>query len=305
MSVDVSVIIATYNVENYIQRSVDSALASVDVNVEVIIVDDCSTDNTWSLLQEIDDSRVHVYQLPQNSGPSVARNEALSHCKGEWVAVLDGDDAFEPQRLSRLLATARNKEADWVIDNLTIVQEIDDTRIPMFKNFDQYDTISLGDYIAGNRFGGKDYPLGYTKPFISRSFLEKHSLRYNPEIRIGEDYIFMAEALALGAKCITENSSGYLYTVRAGSISHRIKPEDIQVIQHIDAQFISKYPLEGKALKAQKKRQANLKEMYAFTLLVDAIKSKDLKGIFKSLLLGPTAPRHLSEAIMKRLKGRS
>lgn len=303
MGIDVSVIVASYNIENYVERAVNSALASRDVTVEVIVVDDCSTDGTWQILSQIRDPRVKIYQQPQNGGPSMARNTALSHCQGEWIAVLDGDDVYDEGRLSRLLQTARNKEADWVIDNLTIVREDDGAQFPMFKDFSKRDYLSLADYIRGNCFGRKEYPLGYTKPFISRTFLEKHQLRYNPDIRIGEDYIFMAEALALGAVCAVDDTSGYFYTVRSGSISHRLKPSDVQTIQDVDTTFIEKFPLDDEALKAQKKRSFSLKETYAFTLLVDAIKSKSLGGIIKALLICPTAPRHLSEAIVKRVKG--
>lgn len=303
MSIDVSVIITTYNVERYIERAINSVLVQKDISFEIIVVDDCSTDDTWSIISNLSDERIKSFQLSQNGGPSTARNKAIEECSGDWIAVLDGDDSFDDHRLCACLAKAKENHANLIIDNLTIYRESDGEKYPMFspERFSHYDILSLAQYIEGNSFNGKGYPLGYTKPFISREFINKHNLRYDPEIRIGEDYIFMAEALALGAVCRVEQSAGYLYTVRTGSISHRLTPEDMRVIQDIDEKFLAKHKLDNEALKAQKKRHSGIKDTYAFTLLVDALKNKNVKGIFKALRISPTSPRHLSEALFKRL----
>ncbi len=304
MSIDVSVIITSYNVSNYIERAVNSALSQDNVSVEVIIVDDCSTDDTWLIVSNLTGDNIKKYRLAENGGPSVARNKALKHCSGKWVAILDGDDAFEKSRLASMIHTAKNKHSDIVVDNLTVFCEEDNSTSDMFNplSFNKLEYISLDKYIVSNQFKGKGYNLGYTKPLISRNFLEKHKLKYNPKIRIGEDYIFMLEALAYGGICAVNHNSGYIYTVRTHSISHRLTSTDIEIIRKIDAEFLSKHKLNKLALEAQKIREKSLKDIYAFSLFVESIKTKNIKGIINSLYISPTCPRHLLEAILKRIR---
>ena len=304
MLADISIIITTYNVERYIEKAIESALSQSGVNCEIIIVDDCSTDSTWDILSKIQNHTIKCFSLKENGGPSVARNEAIKHCTGEWIAILDGDDRFEKDRLAQCLSTAKNNNADLVIDNLTIYEEETGDTHPMFdpEAFTANNTLTLDHYIKGNLFGQKSHTLGYTKPIFKREFITKNNINYNPDIRIGEDYLFMAEMLALGGICAIEKTAGYIYTVRGSSISHRLKPKDVQIIIDTDTAFLKKFSLDTAAQKAQNKRTKSLKDIHAFTLLVEAIKHKNIKGIIQSLILSPTAPRHLSDAICNRFK---
>ena len=153
VSIDVSIIITTYNVERYIGRAIRSAFAQKNVTFEVILVDDCSTDNTWKIVSAIDDPRLKVIQLPKNSGPSAARNAGIALSTGSWIAVLDGDDSLKPDRLARCLERGRAMKADIVVDNLMIMREADGKTFPMFPpfRFSQLKVLSLAKFIDGNR----------------------------------------------------------------------------------------------------------------------------------------------------------
>ena len=100
----VSVVIPTFNRRNTLARAIHSVLAQTDVKLELIIVDDASTDDTQSYLRTIDDDRVIVLTAPRNLGPSGARNHGLHAAKTEFVAFLDSDDRYLPHRLSAPLA---------------------------------------------------------------------------------------------------------------------------------------------------------------------------------------------------------
>ena len=113
---DISVIITTYKVPSYIARAVNSALTQTGVSVEVIIVDDCSPDATWDVIQTLTDPRITAIRMEQNGGPSAARNRAIAAAKGRWLAVLDGDDLFLEGRLARMLALGEAKQADIIVD---------------------------------------------------------------------------------------------------------------------------------------------------------------------------------------------
>ena len=100
--IDVSVIIAAWRAGGFIDKAIASALASTDVTVEVIAVDDASPDDTFAILSRMAevDPRVVALQLEKNAGPSGARNKAIEAARGRYVAVLDADDVIAPGRLA-------------------------------------------------------------------------------------------------------------------------------------------------------------------------------------------------------------
>jgi succinoglycan biosynthesis protein ExoO len=302
---EVSVIIAAYNVQDYIERAVRSAFDRQGVAVEVIVIDDASTDGTVEIVSRIENPRVKLLRRAQNGGPSRARNEGIAAAASPWIAILDGDDAFAPGRLSRCLARAKTAAADSVVDNLEIYRESDGVSYPMFRaqDFGGKPTLDLATFIEGNLSFLGSTSLGYTKPIFSAAFLKKHQLRYDPEIRIGEDYMLLAEALASGARCAIELAPGYIYTVRAKSISHRLAVADIERMIAGDKTFLSKYHLDPVAQKAQKRRSFSLNECLAFTQLVDAIKEKNIMMAFKIVAKRPSAALHLWRPLWARLIG--
>ena len=307
---DVSVIIATYNVQTYIERAIRSALDQQGVSVEVIVVDDKSTDDTVSIASRINDPRIKIIRRANNGGPSVTRNEGFTAASGSWIAVLDGDDAFAPHRLARCLALAQAIKADIVIDNLEVHRESDSTHYPMFqsKDFGGKKTLTLATFIRGNVsfLGGSS--LGYVKPIFSAAFLQKHQLSYDPNIRIGEDYMLLSEALACGARCKIDPSCGYLYTVRATSISHRLSVLDIERMVNSDKKFLAKYTLDPSAQKAQRKRTSSMHKVLAFTKLVDTLKHKNFYAASKLAATHPIIMLYLWKPLwarMNRLFGHS
>jgi len=277
MTPDISVIIPTYNVAPYIKRAIQSALSQNGVTVEIIIVDDASSDETWDIVSTFNDLRIKKSRHTENKGPSASRNDAITLASGRWIAVLDGDDFLLPDRLAACLQSAETMQAQIVVDNLRIHREDDGQEYDQYKprDFGHKPILDLATFIKGNTsfLGGTS--LGYLKPIFAREFLQLHHLSYDPEIRIGEDYMLLAEALACGARCAIEPTAGYSYTIRKGSTSHRLSLEDIKRIQAGDAKFISKHPLLGAAQRAQYQRNRNLKRAYAFTELITALKNKD------------------------------
>lgn len=99
----VSIIMPTYKCGHFIEESIRSVQAQTYHNWELIIVDDCSGDDTISLVSELkdNDSRIKLFQNYKNSGAAVSRNTALKNAKGRWVAFLDSDDLWEPTKLEK------------------------------------------------------------------------------------------------------------------------------------------------------------------------------------------------------------
>src|SRR5699024_9770943 len=97
----ISVITPAYNSEVYIQETIQSVLNQTYSDWEMIIVDDRSKDNTVRLIKEMQDkdSRIRLIELEKNSGSAVARNTAIEHSKGRYIAFLDSDDGWYPEKL--------------------------------------------------------------------------------------------------------------------------------------------------------------------------------------------------------------
>lgn len=95
-----SVILPVYNRENSISKAVNSVLDQSYSNWELIIVNDCSTDNTIAVLSQVTDDRIKILTLPKNSGAAVARNVGIEASSGEYISLLDSDDFYEPEFLS-------------------------------------------------------------------------------------------------------------------------------------------------------------------------------------------------------------
>lgn len=300
MRPDVSILITSYNIAGYINRAVESALNQQGVNVEVVIVDNCSSDSTWQVIEALGDPRIKKHQLEKNGGPSAARNAAIALATGEWLAVLDGDDAFAPERLQNALKLARAQGANIVVDNLLVCRESDGQEFAMFDSLPA--RLTLAEFIKGNQSFLGGYTLGYLKPVMRADFIKQHHLAYDPDIRIGEDYLLFAQALAEGASCVCSSIPGYRYTVRAGSISQRLKLADVERISACDAKLTSRYKLDAPAQKAQNRRTQKLREAFAFTQLIDALKARQAKGALAAICSYPPALLQLWRPIMARLK---
>ena len=108
----VSIIMPSYNTARFIEESIKSVLAQTYTNWELIIVDDASTDNTDEIVApychpreggDLLSSKIHYLKNAQNSGAAVSRNRALAQAKGKWIAFLDSDDLWVPEKLEKQL----------------------------------------------------------------------------------------------------------------------------------------------------------------------------------------------------------
>lgn len=106
----VSVVIPAYNEEETIEEAVYSALNQTHDSIELFVVDDCSTDQTLQVVSEINDSRLNIISLMENRGGSFARNRGIEASNGEYIALLDADDRWEPEKIKTQLASLKGPE---------------------------------------------------------------------------------------------------------------------------------------------------------------------------------------------------
>jgi succinoglycan biosynthesis protein ExoO len=208
----VSAVVPTYCARACARRAIESALGQTFGHLEVIVVDDASTDGTPGYLEETyqDEPRVRVMRLDRNAGPARARNIGIEAARGEWIALLDADDAWRPQRLERLLARAG--DADAVFDNLAgcHVGAEHEARIvfPIFPPQALTIPALLAPYLPRSR-----YNFGYLKPILRRAFLRERHIAYDERLRTSEDLLLYLTLLLEGARTRMIDEALYVYTV--------------------------------------------------------------------------------------------
>jgi succinoglycan biosynthesis protein ExoO len=208
----VSVILPAYNAAAHLRRAVDSALAQTMADLEIVIVDDASTDATLEIAGRIAarDSRVRVLHNERNSGPSVSRNRAIAAARGEWIAILDADDSWFPERLERMLAGAG--DADVVSDDLyTVRGALFKPEEPVLRSMLQEAGFKITRPRRLDIYDLVRYELALLKPIIRRSFLGRHELSYDPTLLRAHDFYLYFDILAQGGRWLQLPEGYYLY----------------------------------------------------------------------------------------------
>ena len=124
----VSIIMPSYNTAKFISETIESVLAQTYTNWELIIVDDCSTDDTDAVIRPyLADDRIRYIKNEKNSGAAVSRNRALREAKGKWIAFLDSDDLWLPEKLEKQIAFMEKNNCRFSYTNYI---EIDENSVP-------------------------------------------------------------------------------------------------------------------------------------------------------------------------------
>ncbi|MBO9403188.1 glycosyltransferase family 2 protein [Shimia sp. R9_3] len=277
----VSVIIPAWNAAETLSRAVTSALNQEGVSVEVIVVDDASTDETLVCAERLAaaDNRVRVLRQKNNQGPAAARNLALDEARAPYVTPLDSDDFMEKGRLRALLAIAQETHWDFVADDLFKVPEsdIDGPRQRLISDEPINElSIDFAGFVQGNlsseRGGRRE--LGFIKPLISKTFLEQANLRYDESLRLGEDYILYASALLSGARFCLTDPCGYVAVMRPTSLSGQHSTRDLGALVQGDLLLMANPALKPKDRTALKAHYIEALKKWHWLRLIDAVKSR-------------------------------
>ena len=304
----VSFIVAAYNVERYVTTAVRSALAQTVLEIEVIVVDDASRDATAEIVEEIarEDLRVVLMRRKTAGGPAVARNLAMDHARGEWLAVLDFDDFIEAERTERLLALARCTSSDLVADNLIRFEDGTDRILSCFlpigpASFAVH--VDAAEYLDANIMFGTRPSLGYLKPMIAADFVSRHGLRYDESLRIGEDFQLCAEALLAGARYVVFSEPLYRYRARTDSVSRLLSIQDLDRLAVAWSRLRARVPPGSHLSEALHRHARGLERARTFMRLVAATKDhrwSEAAGILRRPEMWPLVKRFGWEAFAKR-----
>ena len=274
---EVSVIMANYNGARFIADAIASVQRQTMTSWELIVVDDASTDASvpLSLALTETDPRITVLVQPNNMGPAAARNRALDHARGQWIAILDSDDIMAPRRLERLLTKAAEARTDIVADNQMICSHEMSPEAPFLTDaFAEQDRVGLAGFIrSGSLYSGRP-DLGFLKPLIRMSLIRRAGARYDESLRIAEDFHFLLRLLRTGAQIAIEPETLYFYRKHAGSISHRMSPDVIAAMIGADRGLIAGDA--GLPLDARRALEARIRGLQSWAVYEQVM--RDLKA---------------------------
>ena len=202
----VSIIMPSYNTGKYIAQSVQSVLDQTYQNWELIIVDDCSLDDTTDVVRKFQDDRIRLYRARKNCGAANCRNKALKEAQGYWIAFLDSDDIWYPEKLSRQIAFMERKQIKF---SYTEYEKIDEKSKRLGVNVSGPCVIKRGDMFR------YCWPGCLTVMYASDVLPGKLQIR---DIRKNNDYA-MWLILTEYADCFLLDETLAKYRVRKDSIS--------------------------------------------------------------------------------------
>ena len=208
MSPRVSVIMPAYRCEKTIENSIRSALSQTVPDIEVIVANDASDDGLTDILDRLQkkDARLRVIQIRTNIGVAEARNRGIAAAKAEWIAFLDSDDLWEPDKLKKQLSAAERTGGQLIY---TAAACIDETGKPTGKVFSVPETITAAKILRS------------TDIVTSTVLVKREVYLRNPMERsdLHEDLISWHGILKNGAKAVGINEPLVRYRISGGSKS--------------------------------------------------------------------------------------
>ena len=204
----VSVIMPSWNTGKFIAESIQSVIDQTYENWELIIVDDCSTDNTDEVVAKFTDKRIRYFKNEKNSGAALSRNRALREANGEWIAFLDSDDLWNPDKLEHQI-NFMNKHGYTL--SYTEYEKIDEESKP------------LNIYVSGPEKVNKHkmYNYDYIGQLTMMYSAKEFGMIQIKDIKKNNDYAIRLQLYKKSNTCaylLKENLAKY--RVRKVSISH-------------------------------------------------------------------------------------
>lgn len=210
-----SIVIPAYNVSAYIRQAVESALDQSVRDIEVIVVEDGSTDDTFTMLDQVRSERSDprlILIRQNNAGLSAARNTGIRHARGSFIGFLDGDDAWGPAKAERHLAVMDN-DASIAITYSHSICIGEDGAATGYKLEPARPEMTLHDLIRSNQFGNGSTPV------VRRDCFMKAGV-FRENLKSCEDYDMWCRILSLkGFRAVLVPESLTLYRIRPDSLS--------------------------------------------------------------------------------------
>lgn len=231
----VSVIVPVYNTAAYLRQCLDSIAGQTLRDIEILCVDDGSTDESPDILREyaLNDHRFRVFEQ-ENRYAGMARNVGIDHARGDYLVFWDSDDYFDQRALQLMYEHAKRYDADMCVCGASRYFEESNALVPNDKYLDPR---RLLDAPVFNRHSNPDFILTFTTVMLwnkmyARAFVEREHLRFQGR-RYAEDVYFSAAALLMAERIVTVRE--YLVTYRIGRADSLVSTLDKSPTDAIEA----------------------------------------------------------------------
>lgn len=229
--IDVSVIIPVFNAQDTIGHLVHKLLSEQTLSIEVIVVDDGSTDETWAILSAVTDERlVLIHQ--ENQGVYATRNAALAVHSGEWVVFLDADDRIADGFLQERLYTAREARADVAVFNGWSADSTGQHHAPVHRRQPYGQSLNGWQWIR-HCVSQREWPHYLWLQIIHSAYIREHGLRFQ-EGKSHKDILWTIHLAAGNGRFYFADRKDYTYISNPASITHRQDYYDIRAASYID-----------------------------------------------------------------------
>ncbi|MCC8153404.1 MAG: glycosyltransferase [Tannerellaceae bacterium] len=216
--IKVSVIIPVYNVEKYLRQTLESCLRQTLREIEIIVVNDGSPDNSRHIIEEYAQKDTRIIPIhKKNEGVTIARNTGLQRAAGTYIFFLDGDDYLPEKALETLYTQAIQSDADFVTGDYILV--FPDGKETGKTFFDYRETDNLG-FLRYCFLHGDFYFMGR---LIKRTFILSIHLDIPKEVTFGEDNIAIVQVGYQLKKAVKVNAPVLYYVQRDTSVTNKLK----------------------------------------------------------------------------------
>lgn len=305
MAPKVSIIMANRDRAEFLEAAIRSVQAQSDVDWELVLADDGSTDRSISIARRLaeEDPRLRILTVGKGEGPSAARNRAIESAKGEWLAIVDSDDLLEPGRFSRLLMLAEEQCADAVADDLLYFSDPETEGSRLLAGYRGIGPWLLGaeEFLQAHILRNRLPKLGYLKPMFRKSALGK--MRYDESLRIGEDSDLLLRFIMAGRRVIVTHEALYRYRRHAGSISYRWKVDDLNAL--ISSQRRQIAMSEGRIAALMVKRLEGLERTAAIEMIISHLKNGRYAAAVMRLAIRPSLVPVFAKILGRAIRNRT
>jgi len=223
MNKKISVVMPVYNAANYVEFAVESILNQTYKNLEIICIDDCSTDDTYKVLSSFNDNRLHLYQNTTNKGVIYTRSKAYSLCNGDYIANMDADDISYPDRLEKQVVFLEKYPDVNIVGSW--INKVDKN----LKHIGYWKTAENNDQIKSTMM----FKMPLANPTVMFRSLLKEELSHSEEFYSVEDYALYVKLALRGHKFYNIQETLLYYRVLDTSMFHsNIKNEKLKNSSH-------------------------------------------------------------------------
>jgi glycosyltransferase involved in cell wall biosynthesis len=190
----VTVVIPAYNAERTIAEAIRSVQEQSFQDVEIIIANDCSSDNTVERVLSLSDKRIKLLHTQRNAGCSRARNIAISNARGDWLSFLDADDQYGPQYLERLVEASRSDGVNFLVPKkMNAIPDRQGRLRPISRT---------GASFGATWIDACDFEIGLQREYasVNRAYIQAHGISF-PEEGSGGDWMHLMATLLFSGAC--------------------------------------------------------------------------------------------------------